>query len=111
MAFIVCCFSGDCFFFTQAIRTIHDSYTRLFGSRSEEDETSEEEGEKIPEGPTSPIAEYGILPYVLKVAEITNHTYRDVLGWSLMEVLYLTCYVLDKNIADEINIKMWQNRH
>ena len=95
----------------QKIRTIHDSYTRLFGSRSEEDETSEEEGEKVPEGPTSPIAEYGILPYVLKVAEITNHTYRDVLSWSLMEVLYLTCYVLDKNIADEINIKMWQNRH
>ena len=104
------------FFFTEAIRTIHNYYDRLFNEGSWEDEEEEEnkggetEDERI-KGPTSPLAVYGILPFVLRVSELTNHPYKDILGWAVMEVFYLTCYAIDKHNMEEMQIKMWQKTH
>ena len=80
----------------------------MFESRDQEDE---EQGIKEDFQATNPLGQYGILPYVLKVVEITNTPFNDVLEWSINQVFYLTCYAIDKMKMDEMMVKQWKKTH
>ena len=81
---------------------------RLFENRSKEDEV---EGSEKDYQAANPLGQYGILPYVLKVVEITNTPFNEVLEWSINQVFYLTCYAIDKMKMDELMVKQWKRTH
>ena len=98
---------GRLLFFTQSVRSITAHFDRLFKEADEEDENKE----KTNQGSGSPIEQYGIIPFILKVIEITNETWGSIMGWSICQVFYLTCYAIDKQKLDELVVNNWRKTH
>lgn len=57
------------------------------------------------------ISKWGILPYILKVVEITNHTFMEVLDFPIITTLYLTCYQQDKIEFERQELEKWKRTH
>ncbi len=94
-------------FFTHSISSIHSHYERLFKGTDEEGEETETRN------PTSgnPLQQYGILPFIIKVCEVTNTDFESVLGWSICQVFTIICYAIDKQKLEELQIKQWKATH
>lgn len=84
--------------FSQVLQSIHKNFSQLFNS-------SEEAPEK------TPLTKWGILPFILKVVEISNTKFEEVMGWSICQVFYLVCYSLDLDKMQKKELERWKRAH
>lgn len=80
---------------------IHQNFGQLFQSTDPEGETS----------PANRLSKWGILPYVMKVVEITNTKLDEVFDMPICEVFYLTCYQLDVDKLQKEQLEKWKRQH
>lgn len=80
---------------------IHQNFGQLFQPSDPEDD--------IPS--TNRLSKWGILPYVMKVVEITNTKLDEVFDMPICEVFYLTCYQLDVDKLQKEQLEKWKRQH
>lgn len=80
---------------------IHQNFGQLFQPSDPEDGTPV----------TNRLSKWGILPYVMKVVEITNTKLDEVFDMPICEVFYLTCYQLDVDKLQKEQLEKWKRQH
>ena len=83
----------------------------MFQANEKGDETDDSEEETGSGEDANPIAQYGILSMVLRVCEISLTPFEQVMQWPVTQVFYLTCYAIDKNKMEELQIQQWKMKH
>lgn len=80
---------------------IHQNFGQLFQPSETDDNTP----------PKNRLSKWGILPYVMKVVEITNTKLDEVFNMPICEVFYLTCYQLDVDKLQKEQLEKWKRQH
>ena len=97
------------FFFTQQVKRIVENYTGLFNSGNGEGDDLEEEASNA-EAPLQGMQKYGLLNYVLKAVEVTNHSLTEVLELPICTVLTIVQWSIDKAKMEEQQIRKMQQK-
>ena len=104
-------------FFAKTIQNIISHYGRLFDISDEEDDeegnepTEEDRNTEEDRRTSSPLAQYGIMTYVIELVPITGMNIHDILELPVAEIFYLTCLKIDYNKVKEMSIEKWKKTH
>ena len=74
-------------------------------------ETEEDDDTSVEQVNQAKSNDYGILPYILKYCEVTNHTLIDVFKQPCTLVFYVVSYEIELAKKQEKEIKKIQNRY
>ena len=96
------------FFFHQTVQRINGNFPILFDKTSEEDEYTEGTQNEN-DGSDSKINGFGIIPFVLKFCEVTNHNFEEALSYDISTLLYIVSYEVIKLKEQEKQIKKLRN--
>lgn len=98
------------FFFHQTVQRINSNFPILFDQSSEEGEHAE--GNEIENDRTdSKINGFGIIPFVLKFCEVTNHNFEEAMNYDVSTLFYIVSYEVIKMREQEKQIKQMQRRN
>ena len=98
------------FFFQQTIQRIHENFPILFNKGNEDNEYTEgSEGEPNKSG--GEFSAFGIIPFVLKFCEVTNHNFEEALNYDVSTLFYIVSYEVVKIKEQEKQIKQMQRRN
>ena len=83
---------------------IHKNFPTLFAEAPEEIGSSEEFEKELNQN-SGDFEQFGIIPYVLKFCEVTNHTLTETLEMDVNTVFYIVSYEILKIKKQEKEIK------
>lgn len=95
------------FFYQTLVGSIHSHYEVLFSQVDEEDEDRPQENQ----GTGGIFEQYGILPLICRVCELTFTPFDTVMGWSVCQTFYLASYIVTKNKYEQDMIKQMQMKN
>lgn len=81
----------------------------MFSEAAEEDEDRQGSEETIDSG-SEKLNGYGIIPFILKFCEVTNHNLEEAMDYDISLLFYIVSYEILKAKEQEKQIKRIQNR-
>lgn len=89
---------------------IHGNFPILFNQEVKESEDANE-SENVSNTSNEGFSAFGIIPFILKFCEVTNHTFEEAMGYDISTLFYIVSYEVMKAKEQEKQIKQIQNRH
>ena len=85
------------------VKSIHQNHPALFDQADEVEENEQENNAEVETGNRSPLAMYGIIPFVLTYCQLTNETLTTAMRESVLQVLFIYNYEHTRRLLDEEN--------
>ena len=95
------------------VSSIHSHFEIIFVKDDEEDNEREEEGgeaenKRRHENSGDIFRQFGLIPLILSICELSNTSFDKVMSWSICQTFYIASYLITKRKYEENLIKQMQ---